>query len=59
MFDVVMTVDDAVSLDTTTVSLGPVHRTQLEPVADYVVTVRAVELLDAVDQLMGLPWSAE
>jgi hypothetical protein len=58
-FDVVMTVDDAERLDTATVSFGPVHRTQLEPVPDYLVTVRAIELLDVVQRLMGVLWEAD
>lgn len=58
-FDVVMTVDDAERLDTAVVSFGPVHRTQLEPVPDYLVTVRATELLDVVQQLMGVVWAAD
>ncbi|MDR5700218.1 hypothetical protein [Agromyces aerolatus] len=58
-FDVVLTVDDAEELDTATVSLGPVHRAQLEPVAEYLVTVRAAELLEAVARIMGVHWRAD
>ncbi|WP_308796401.1 hypothetical protein [Agromyces silvae] len=58
-FDVVLTVDDADELDTATVSLGPVHRTQLEPIPEYAVTVRAADLLEAVSQIMGVRWRAD
>lgn len=62
-FDVVMTVDDEVDdadrVDTATVSFGPVHRTQLEPIPEYVVTVRAADLLEVIRQSMGVTWRAE
>lgn len=58
-FDVVMTADDVDQLDRATVTLGPVHRTQLEPVPEYAVTVRATDLLTAISSVMGLHWRAD
>lgn len=59
VFDVVLTVDGPDELDTATVSFGPVHRTQLEPVPEYVVTVHATELLEAIRTAMGIGWAPE
>jgi len=36
-----------------------VHRTQLEPVAEYAVTVSARELLEVIPRIMGVSWRAD
>lgn len=58
-FDVVMTADGVGLLDRATVTLGPVHRTQLEPIPEYAVTVRATDLLTAISSVMGVHWRAD
>jgi hypothetical protein len=62
VFDVVMMVDGPErpeELSKATVSFGPVHRTQLEPVPEYVVSVDATELLNVIRSVMGVGWSRE
>ena len=58
-FDVVMTAEGTEDLATATLSFGPVHRTQLEPVAEYAVTVSARELLEVIPRIMGVSWRAD